>query len=99
LYGLPELLARPDAPVIVCEGEKAVDAAAQRFPDYVAISPMNGAKSPHLTDWSPLAGRCSSPWPDHDLTGVNFAEAAARLATAAGATSVAIVEVPAEWPE
>jgi putative DNA primase/helicase len=99
LYRLPELLARPEAPVIICEGEKAADAAAQRFPDCVATSPMNGARSPHLTDWSPLAGRCSTPWPDHDSTGVDFAEAAARLATAAGAASVSIVAVPQDWPQ
>jgi hypothetical protein len=99
LYGLPELLARPDAPVVVCEGEKAVDAAAQRFPDYVAISPMNGAKSPHLTDWTPVAGRHLTDWPDHDNPGAACAETIAGLATAAGAASVSIVEVPQDWPE
>jgi len=33
LYRLPELAARPDAPVFVVEGEKVVDAAAERFTD------------------------------------------------------------------
>jgi hypothetical protein len=33
LYRLPDILARPDARVLVCEGEKAVDAATKLFPD------------------------------------------------------------------
>jgi hypothetical protein len=36
LYGLDRLAARPDAAVIVTEGEKASDAAAALFPDMVA---------------------------------------------------------------
>jgi hypothetical protein len=99
LYGLPELLARPDAPMIVCEGEKKADEAARLFPDYVAISPMNGAKSPSKTDWTPVAGRHLTDWPDHDTPGAACAETIAGLAMAAGAASFAIVEVPADWPE
>lgn len=57
LYGLPAIIARPDAVVIICEGEKARDAAAVLFPDMVATTPAHGAKSPHLTDFDPLKGR------------------------------------------
>jgi hypothetical protein len=39
LYRLPELLTRPEAWVIVAEGEKAADAAAVLFPDMAATSP------------------------------------------------------------
>ena len=99
LYNLRELLARLDARVIVTEGEKKAAAAKQLFPDCVAVSPMNGAKSPHKTDWSPLAGRSLVIWPDNDQPGRDFAEASVKLARAAGASEVAVVAVPQGWPQ
>ena len=33
LYNLHKLAARPDAPVVICEGEKSADAAARDFPE------------------------------------------------------------------
>ena len=54
LYRLPELLAASDVPVLLCEGEKAADAAAELLgPAWAVIASMNGAQSPHRTDWSP----------------------------------------------
>ena len=73
LYGLDRLAAKPDAPAIVCEGEKAADAAAELLPNHAAISPMNGAKSPGKADWSPLQGREVFIWPDADEPGLAFA--------------------------
>ena len=43
LFRLPDLIARPDAPVLIVEGEKAADAGAQRFSEMVAITSMHGA--------------------------------------------------------
>src|SRR5271166_3296170 len=43
LYGLDRLASRPDAPVIVCEGEKAADAAARIFPEHVAVTSPGGS--------------------------------------------------------
>jgi hypothetical protein len=80
LYGLPELLARPDAVLIVTEGEKAADAARRLFPEYVAVSPMNGARSPHKSDCTTVAGRKVIIWPDHDEPGRTFAAAVAASA-------------------
>src|SRR4051794_13509491 len=100
LYGLPELTANPDSLVLVVEGEKAADAAAAALPGYVvAVSPMNGAQSPHKTDWSPLAGRNVVIWPDNDEPGQGFARVVAMLALKAGAGSVSIVDVPDTLPE
>jgi putative DNA primase/helicase len=99
LYGLCDLLARPDVPVIVVEGEKKVDAARLLFPDHVAVSPMNGAKSPHRTDWTPLAQRIVVIWPDHDAPGLAFAKAVAELATKAASASIVTVAVPSDWPK
>ena len=33
LYNLDKLATRPDAPVVICEGEKSADAAAADFPE------------------------------------------------------------------
>src|ERR1700758_4455165 len=60
---------------------------------------MNGAKSPHKSDWTPIAGRNVTIWPDHDEPGRRFAEAVAELARAVGATSIAVVKIPEQWPE
>jgi hypothetical protein len=57
LCGLELLAQRPDAKVMVVEGEKCADIARLLFPDYVVVSPMNGAKAPHKTDWGPLRDR------------------------------------------
>lgn len=85
LYGLDRLAARPDAPVLICEGEKAADAAALLFPEYVATTSPNGANAAGKADWRPLAGRSCVLWPDADAPGTAYAEAVERLAEAAGA--------------
>jgi putative DNA primase/helicase len=83
LYGLDRLAANPDAPVIVAEGEKAADAAAELLPDHVAVSPMNGARSPRKADWAPLRGRKVYVWPDADEPGLAFAATVQKLTGAA----------------
>ena len=69
LYGLDRLAARPDAPVLVTEGEKAADAAAKLFPDHVAITSPGGSNAAGKADWSPVAGRHVVIWPDNDEPG------------------------------
>ncbi|MCK7581743.1 MAG: AAA family ATPase [Chromatiales bacterium] len=93
LYGLDRLAARPDAPVILAEGEKAADAAAVLLPDGVHIASMNGAKSPKRSDWSPLQGRRVLIWPDADEPGAQFAQTAAALASKAGARRIEILDL------
>jgi putative DNA primase/helicase len=95
LYGLDRLAARQDAPALLCEGEKAADAAGELFHDMVAIACMNGAKSPTKTGWSPVSGRLLRIWPDADAPGADFAQTAAELALAAGAVSVEILDLAA----
>ncbi|WP_175534776.1 DUF927 domain-containing protein [Thiocapsa roseopersicina] len=93
LYGLDRLAAHPEAPALLTEGEKAAVASAALFPAAVPIATMNGAQSPNKADWSPLAGRSVLIWPDHDDPGTKYAQAAARLALAAGARSVGILDL------
>ena len=99
LYGLDRLAARPDAPVLVTEGEKAADTASGIFPEMVCITSQGGSKAAAKSDWTPLRGRCVTIWPDQDEPGASYAANVAELATVAGATSVRTVEVPADWPQ
>jgi hypothetical protein len=98
LYHLDQLAARPDAPVLICEGEKAADAAAGLFPDFVTTTSPNGAKAADKADWSPLVGRVVTVWPDHDDEGASYAADVSRLALMAGAALVAVVAVPDSFP-
>ena len=99
LYGLDRLAAHPAAPVLVAEGEKVADAAAQAFPNLVPIAWLGGAQAVAKADWSALQGRRVVIWPDNDQPGRKAAADVAKAATAAGAASVALVDVPADWPD
>lgn len=75
LYRVDEL---PEAgPVWIVEGEKSADALASV--GLYATTTAHGAKSPHKTDLSPLAGRDVILWPDHDDAGREYAEQVAGL--------------------
>jgi len=99
LYGWDRLAAQPDALVMVVEGEKAADTAVQVFPACVAITSAGGSKAAGKADWSPLRGRRVIVWPDADVPGARYAADVARLARAAGAADVRIVELPAGLPD
>lgn len=93
LYHLDEIHNRPSAPVIVCEGEKAADAAAELFPNAVITTMLNGAQSPHKTNWKPLDGRWVWLWPDNDAPGLACMAKVAKLAQEAGASSVEVFDL------
>ena len=86
------------APVLICEGEQAAEAASQQFPDWVAVTSLHGAKAPQKSDWSSVATRDVTIWPDADEAGARFAAAVAQLVHEAGAASVRIVPVPNDVP-
>ena len=73
LYVLDKIAARLDVTIIICEGEKAADAAALIFPDFVVTTSSGGAQSAAQTDWAPLAGRRVLIWPDADKSGADYA--------------------------
>ena len=101
LYRLPSLveaLARTRASkfVVVVEGEKCVDIAADRL-GAIATTSAFGARSPERTDWSPLAvaGLTVYIVPDHDKPGRDYARKVARLlANLNPAPTVKIVNLP-----
>jgi len=98
VYHLDQLAARPEAPVLVCEGEKAADAAQRLLPGYVCITSPHGANSASKADWSEMAGREVVDCPDHDEAGRSYAQDVAKLAYGAGAAKFSIVEIPAQFP-
>lgn len=65
LYRLAELTARPEARVVIVEGERAADAAAVLFHDVIVTTTPNGAKAARQADLRPLRGREVSIWPDN----------------------------------
>lgn len=78
LYGL-ETLKNLDIPIMICEGEKAADAARAICGKYYqVISWPNGSNAVDKTDWSPLFGASRVViWPDADPAG---RKAAAEIA-------------------
>ena len=69
IYNAHLLAQRPDAPVLVVEGEKTCDAASKLFPDYVCITPMGGSEAFPHADFACLNGRTVVVWPDADKPG------------------------------
>ena len=74
LYGLNRLSAFPNAPVLLCEGEKAADAAQSLFPDHACLSWCGGTGSVDSADLAPLRGRDVTIWPDADQAGCSAAQ-------------------------
>lgn len=98
LYGLDLLSARPSAPVMLVEGEKACDAARVIAGTvYVVMTWPNGAKAVGKADWTPLSGRKVLIWPDADEPGIKAAyEIAALLAPMC--PEVKLLDVDGEAP-
>lgn len=88
LLRLDELSQRLDASVVLCEGEKAADAAAELMPGYVATCWPNGSNSWHKADLTPLKGRSVLLWPDNDSSGQSCMEAVAEKLREIGVASV-----------
>ena len=94
LYGLEQLAQRPNAKVMVVEGEKCADVARPIFPDHVGVSPMNGARSPHQADWSPLRARDVTICGDNDKPGEAFVQIVGRILVGLGC-KVSVVDTAA----
>ena len=94
LYRLPSIM-NTDEPVIVCEGEKAADAAIAC--GYTATTSPHGCKNPQNADWSCIRGRDVVIVPDHDEAGQAYARVAFQMCRNAGAQRVRIVDLHDGW--
>jgi len=71
LYNLHELKSRPQAIVLLVEGEKTAEAAKLLFPKYVVTTWIGGADGVKNADWTPLHGRKIFLWADNDVAGIH----------------------------
>lgn len=74
IYNLHLLKKRPEAPILIVEGEKTADAAAKLFSSHVVLTWVGGTKSVTEVEWKPVldaiaAGREVILWPDADKPG------------------------------
>lgn len=95
LYRLPELLASGGKPVLITEGEKAADRAAELFHGHAVTTSVGGCKAWKQTDWAPLAGRKIVIWPDNDDEGRLYAQ---NVAAAVDNAEITIVQLDDRWP-
>ena len=71
LYRLPEMLAAPDAPVWIVEGEPCADTLAALG---LVTTTSGSCSSAEATDWEPLRDRAITIWPDADEPGCKYAK-------------------------
>jgi hypothetical protein len=98
LFHLPELIARPNEPVFIVEGEKCACALASV--GLLATTSAHGATSAQKTDWQPIAGREVVILPDNDKDGQAYAQTCAGiLLQLSPAAVVRIVDLPGLPPK
>lgn len=66
LYGLDRLAAKPEAAVLLVEGEKCADAGHAELPDLAVVSWPGGGKAIKKADFAPIYGRRVILWADCD---------------------------------
>ncbi|MEM7171264.1 MAG: DUF5906 domain-containing protein [Pseudomonadota bacterium] len=98
LYRQEQLLDRPEAPVLLVEGERCAEAAQEHFPDHVALSWLGGCKAVDQVDWRPLGGRRVVLWPDNDPPGQKAMKKIAAHLQEIGCPDVRLVQVPEGLP-
>ena len=107
LYGLDLLVKHPNKPVLVVEGEGCADVANEVQSDYVAVTWSGGTNAVKHSDFSPLAGRKVTIWPDNDDAGKLAARQIAGLlkqgamsdnVPTAGTPTIEIIEPPKNKP-
>lgn len=92
LYNMEEIKSRPEAPILIVEGEKCADAAKLFAPDHVVTTWSNGAAAVRSADWMLLSGRNVIIWPDNDLPGLKAAEQISQILSAI-CPSIQIIDV------
>lgn len=83
LYRLHDLAARRNDAVLVAEGELCADKLAKLG---LLATTSGAADSAGKADWSPLAGRIVTIWPDNDEAGQRYADAVENAVKPLGCT-------------
>lgn len=94
LYNLHLINEKPEATILVVEGEKTADAALDKFSrkDMLVLTWLGGAAAVAKTDWSPLAGRNVLIWPDNDKAGYKAASDICTELRKLGVQSMKVVD-------
>ena len=98
LYHLDKI-SRSQSPVVFCEGEKAANAAAIIFPEYIPTTTAHGAQSPTRTDFTPLRGREVLIWRDNDDAGLKYQQEVICLCQEFGVKGIEILDLPKSIPQ
>ncbi len=93
LYNLQEIVTRPDAPVMIVEGEKTAEAAKLLFPEYVITTSCMGSASPRSSDWTFLKNRDVTIAPDNDTIGTKYASTLNNILRRVEAKSIRSLDV------
>lgn len=99
LYGLDRLANRSAAKVLLCEGEKAADAAQALIGGMVCMTWPGGSDAVWHIDWTPLAGRHVILCPDADAPGMAAMRVVAGFLLAINCTVELIdtTDMPEAW--
>jgi len=87
LWGLELLCERPEAAVVLVEGEKSALAARELLPDHLVLAWPGGANAVTTIDFTPLRGRDVILWADADDNGRTAMKAVSKALRSAGAAS------------
>ena len=109
LFNLNAITAKPEAPVLIVEGEKCASAADAALPMYACTTFCGGGKAISRTDFTPLMGRDVVLWPDADKPGFDtmlgyedytgrLHDGVAQYCHRAGAKSIRVI-MPANVPK
>lgn len=91
LYRQEELRKHPGHKVLVVEGEKTAEKAAELFPNNVCLTWSGGSGAVVKSDWSILKGRDVVIWGDNDEAGRKAAQEIVSQLRACGASKIAVV--------
>jgi len=99
LYGLDRLAAKPNAKVLLVEGEKTADAAQLLFTGMACMTWPGGAGAGWHVDWTPLTGKHIILCPDSDAAGMAGMETVAGFLLAINCTVQLIdsSDMPKGW--
>ena len=103
LYNEYLLAEHPDKPVLIVEGEKAANAAAEAYPEFNVLSWSGGANAYAKSNWTVLEGKEVTIWPDNDAVGEKAALGIQHLLSKAKAETCKIVNLkqltalPEKW--
>lgn len=71
-YNLHHITDNPGSVIQWHEGEKACDAGAKLFPNWIPTTTVGGGSAPHLTDFTPFKGRTVILCQDLDAPGSEY---------------------------